>query len=279
MLLAAPVVLAGCLPFDSVGAYGDEGRVYYSVDSDDELSVESLRDVGLVTGYDHMLSARLTEAGADFVHLPRRVEHHSEGGGLIVSTDGMGSTTFDHDEGRFVEHLPSLRARTSEPGYYAVATLERDRFVDRLPLRFERPDSLSLVVWVIAPTQGAQWERVAAPVYVEVGAELAILVVPQDVGGSRLAGRIDADVSTEPPNMTAPVWRAGVVGEVEAEAGDGVAEGLMVLSPGTFRVTVSDAQNGISRWFTVVARPRRQPVDVAGRGSVGDLRGTVISGE
>lgn len=229
--------IVGSLPFfaliacgDMATSVGDLGHIEYSLNTRYILPDGELRDLTLVVGHAQSFNLDLTEQGAKRVDDTEAIRHR-------ITPSQRASVVHDG--------FPSVDLLVTDPGTYTLSSRADDRLIDRIDLTFARPDDLSIHTWVKEPgdddfvSEGDQ-NRLR----VSEGSQISLLPIPL-MGGERLTGNVNVEVSSDPPGAVVPAAHVWSVTEQNVAWSQSSTD-LFIVGSGSVTLTIEDLPNGLS---------------------------------
>lgn len=232
LILAFAASLVGC--GDVTTGTGDLGNVRYALHSDHLVDDPSLQEVTLIAGHPQHLSCSLTDQGD--------TEAGSSADQIVHSVTPEGATVenFGNEDG-----IGDLEVTVTVPGAYSIESHLGDELFDTIELNFDVPTELDLMTRVREP-YADDWETLPETTStIGEGAQVALLAIPVDSTGTRLAGHFDVEVIADPTWAVAPSWN--VLGIYEQNiVGGSEPMSLYFVEPGLVSITITDLANGVS---------------------------------
>ena len=185
---------------------GELGRINYALETSYSVGDQRLDEAKLAVGYPHNISASLTLEGWKMVETEPYMVYHSSPDPLMLDAE----TLLDGAVG-----VPSFAVESEQVGEYLVESHKEGTLIDQIHLSFVKPDAVSVLSWVRAPTSEEFELLEGTEISVGLGSQAAFVPVPE-FEGERIVGDLDVEITVFPED-------AAVVGyNIESVSEDGV---------------------------------------------------------
>ncbi|MCP4499724.1 MAG: hypothetical protein GY822_07150 [Deltaproteobacteria bacterium] len=233
-LVGCSIAMVGC--GDSNRSTGEMGNLEYSLFAEYILPGTELVDTPILVGHPQTIRVYPTSAGSDQLSSGYVVHN-------LLPTNGATLTFSDR------EQVADLVIDATLPGTYTIESKLDGEVFDRTQLTFEAPTQLEIITWVRAPQEDAFVKSDLDVVLTEEGTQVALLPIPLNASGDRIAGDFIPSVSAD--REGALVFNRNVLGIYEQQvASSSSPTNFYLVESGQIVVQIADSVNNIVETLT-----------------------------